>query len=123
MADGYENAFSRSLSLEKNRRYVVSRSPSMASNKLPEAGTTYFDEVLWGYDLIKNEFDPCIYKKISGSAIAYLVLYVDDILLMGNDFKMLDDIKAWLSIQFFMNNMGEAAYILCFEIYSDLEGC
>ncbi|KAL0411115.1 UNVERIFIED_CONTAM: Retrovirus-related Pol polyprotein from transposon RE2 [Sesamum latifolium] len=55
---------------------------------------TRFDEVIRGYDFIKNDCDPCIYKKISGSSVAYLVLYVDDILLIGNDVKMLRDIKA-----------------------------
>ncbi|KAL0448606.1 UNVERIFIED_CONTAM: hypothetical protein Slati_1417000 [Sesamum latifolium] len=61
---------------------------------------TCFDEVIWGYDFIKNEHDPCVYKKISGSSVAYLVLYVDDILLIGNDVKVLGDIKAWLSTVF-----------------------
>ncbi|KAL0402289.1 UNVERIFIED_CONTAM: Retrovirus-related Pol polyprotein from transposon RE2 [Sesamum latifolium] len=54
----------------------------------------------------KNEHDPCIYKKISGSLVAYLVLYVNDILLIGNDVKVLGDIKAWLSTQFSMKYMG-----------------
>ncbi|KAL0448782.1 UNVERIFIED_CONTAM: hypothetical protein Slati_1434600 [Sesamum latifolium] len=56
-------------------------------------------------------------KKVSGSSIAYLVLYVDDILLIGNDVKMLGDIKAWLSTQFSMKDMGEASYILGIKIY------
>ncbi|KAL0455190.1 UNVERIFIED_CONTAM: hypothetical protein Slati_0858200 [Sesamum latifolium] len=34
------------------------------------------------------EFDPCVYKKISGILLAYLVLYVDGIFLIGNDVKM-----------------------------------
>ncbi|KAL0361333.1 UNVERIFIED_CONTAM: Retrovirus-related Pol polyprotein from transposon RE2 [Sesamum radiatum] len=55
---------------------------------------TRFDEVIRGYDFIKNEHDPCVYKKISKSSVAYLVLYVYDILLIGNDVKMLGDIKA-----------------------------
>ncbi|KAL0307618.1 UNVERIFIED_CONTAM: Retrovirus-related Pol polyprotein from transposon TNT 1-94 [Sesamum angustifolium] len=63
---------------------------------------THFDEVIQGYDFIKNEHDPCVCKKVSGSLVAYLVLYVDDILLIGNDFKMLGDIKTWLCTQFFM---------------------
>ncbi|KAL0457931.1 UNVERIFIED_CONTAM: Retrovirus-related Pol polyprotein from transposon RE1 [Sesamum latifolium] len=67
----------------------------------------------------KNDYDPCVYKKISGSSIAYLVLYVDDILLIGNDVKMLGDIKAWLSTQFSMKDMGEASYILGIKIYRD----
>ncbi|KAL0463249.1 UNVERIFIED_CONTAM: hypothetical protein Slati_0212500, partial [Sesamum latifolium] len=66
-----------------------------------------------------NDYDPCIYKKISGSSVAYLVLYVDDILLIGNDVKMLGDIKAWLSTQFSMKDMGEASYILGIKIYRD----
>ncbi|KAL0404280.1 UNVERIFIED_CONTAM: Retrovirus-related Pol polyprotein from transposon TNT 1-94 [Sesamum radiatum] len=80
---------------------------------------TRFDEVIRGYDFIKNDYDPCVYKKISGSSVAYLVLYVDDILLIGNDVKMLGDIKVWLSTQFSMKNMGEASYILGIEIYRD----
>ncbi|KAL0378534.1 UNVERIFIED_CONTAM: Retrovirus-related Pol polyprotein from transposon RE1 [Sesamum radiatum] len=80
---------------------------------------TRFDEVILGYDFIKNDFDPCVHKKISGSSIAYLVLYVDDILLIGNDVKMLGDIKAWLSTQFSMKDMGEASYILGIKIYWD----
>ncbi|KAL0406097.1 UNVERIFIED_CONTAM: Retrovirus-related Pol polyprotein from transposon TNT 1-94 [Sesamum latifolium] len=80
---------------------------------------TRFDEVIRGYDFIKNDYDPCIYKKISGSSVAYFVLYVDDILLIGNDVKMFGDIKAWLSTQFSMKDMGEASYILGIKIYRD----
>ncbi|KAL0434840.1 UNVERIFIED_CONTAM: Retrovirus-related Pol polyprotein from transposon RE2 [Sesamum radiatum] len=80
---------------------------------------TRFDEVIRGYDFIKNDYDPCVYKKISGISVAYLVLYVDDILLIGNDVKMLGDIKAWLSTQFSMKDMGEASYILGIKIYKD----
>ncbi|KAK4381430.1 Retrovirus-related Pol polyprotein from transposon TNT 1-94 [Sesamum angolense] len=58
-----------------------------------------------GYNFIKNEFDPCVQKKISRSTVAYLVLYVDDILLIGNDVKMLGDVKAWLSNQFSIKDM------------------
>ncbi|KAL0402016.1 UNVERIFIED_CONTAM: hypothetical protein Slati_4231500 [Sesamum latifolium] len=80
---------------------------------------THFDEVVRGYNFIKNDYDPCIYKKISGSSIAYLVLYVDDILLIENDVKMLGDIKAWLSTQFSMKDTGESSYIIGIKIYRD----
>ncbi|KAK4397625.1 Retrovirus-related Pol polyprotein from transposon TNT 1-94 [Sesamum angolense] len=26
-----------------------------------------FDEVIWVYDFVKNNFDPCVYKKVSGA--------------------------------------------------------
>ncbi|KAL0409627.1 UNVERIFIED_CONTAM: Retrovirus-related Pol polyprotein from transposon RE2 [Sesamum radiatum] len=59
---------------------------------------THFDEIIRGYDFIRNEHNPCIYKKTSRRSVAFLVLYVDDILLIGNDVKMLGEIKAWLSM-------------------------
>ena len=38
---------------------------------------------------MKNEDEPCVYKKVSGSAIVFLVLHVDDILLIGKDISTL----------------------------------
>ncbi|KAL0434598.1 UNVERIFIED_CONTAM: hypothetical protein Sradi_0167700 [Sesamum radiatum] len=38
---------------------------------------------------------------------------------LGNDVKMLGHIKAWLSTQFSMKDMGEASYILGIKIYRD----
>ncbi|KAL0287935.1 UNVERIFIED_CONTAM: Retrovirus-related Pol polyprotein from transposon TNT 1-94 [Sesamum calycinum] len=78
-----------------------------------------FDEVIWGYDLVKNDFDLCVYKKVSGSSIVFLVLYVDNILLIENDIKILGDTKAWLSTQLSMKDLGEASYILRIKISRD----
>ena len=49
----------------------------------------HFDESVKGFGFVKNEDEPCVYKKISGSTIVFLVLYVDDILLIGNDIPTL----------------------------------
>ena len=51
------------------------------------------DEAIRSYGFIKNEYEPCVYKKVSGSQITFLVLYVDDILLIGNDVGMLTSVK------------------------------
>ena len=60
-----------------------------------------------------------IYKKVSGSSVAFLILYVDDILLMGNDIEFLENVKAYLNKSFSMKDLGEAAYILGIKIYRD----
>ena len=78
-----------------------------------------FDETIKSFDFIKNVDEPCVYKKTSGSAIVFLVLYVDDILLIGNDIPMLQSVKVWLSNQFSMKDLGEASYILGIKIYRD----
>ena len=41
-----------------------------------------FDEVITGFGFIKREEDSCLYKKLSGSSIVFLILYVDDILFI-----------------------------------------
>jgi hypothetical protein len=51
--------------------------------------------------------------------VAFLVLYVDDILLIGNDVKLLESVKEYLNSQFSMKDLGEATYILGIKIYRD----
>ena len=78
-----------------------------------------FDESVKEFGFIKNEDEPCVYKKVSGSAIVFMVLYVDDILLIGNDIPTLQNVKSWLGKYFSMKDLGEVAYILGIKIYKD----
>ncbi|GKB84129.1 retrotransposon protein, putative, ty1-copia subclass, partial [Tanacetum coccineum] len=78
-----------------------------------------FDEEIKKYGFTQNPDEPCVYKRASGSIIVFLILYVDDILLMGNNIPMLQDVKSWLGKCFAMKDLGEAAYILGIKIYRD----
>ncbi|KAK9044819.1 hypothetical protein V6N11_058710 [Hibiscus sabdariffa] len=69
--------------------------------------------------LQRNEDEPCVYKKFSGSIVSFLILYVDDILIIGNDIPTLQSVKTWLSSCSSMKDLGEAAYILGVKIYRD----
>ena len=71
------------------------------------------------YGFIQTYREASIYKKVSGSSVAFLILYVDDILLIGNDIEFLDSIKGYLNKNFSMKDLGEAAYILGIKIYRD----
>ena len=53
----------------------------------------HFDSMIKAYGCIHTFGEACIYKKVSGSSVAFLILYVDDILLIGNDIEFLDSIK------------------------------
>ena len=44
--------------------------------------------------------------------VVFLVLYVDDILLIGNDVETLSNVKKWIAKQFQMKDLGEESYIL-----------
>jgi hypothetical protein len=78
-----------------------------------------FDEVVKGFGFRQSEEEPCVYKKESGSAVVFLILYVDDILLIGNDIPMLQTVKTSLNNSFSMKDLGEATYILGIKIYRD----
>ena len=67
----------------------------------------------------KNEDEPCVYKKASGSIVVFLILYVDDILLIGNDVPTLLNVKKWLGKSFSMKDLGVAETILGITIYGD----
>ncbi|VFQ84487.1 unnamed protein product [Cuscuta campestris] len=58
-------------------------------------------------------------KPIGESVIVFLILYVDDILLMGNDVPALTSVKTWLSENFAMKDLGNASYALGIRIYRD----
>ncbi|GJV50330.1 retrotransposon protein, putative, ty1-copia subclass [Tanacetum coccineum] len=60
-----------------------------------------------------------ISKPTSGSNVTFLILYVDDILIMGNHIPMLQDVKSYLGRCFAMKDLGEAAYIFRIKIYKD----
>ncbi|KAJ9561918.1 hypothetical protein OSB04_007078 [Centaurea solstitialis] len=77
----------------------------------------HFDERIKEFGFAKSEFKPCVYTKFTGSIVTFLVFYVDDILLIGNDVPTLQSVKSWLSKCFQMKDLREAAYILGIKIY------
>ena len=78
-----------------------------------------FDEVVKSFGFSQNKEEACVYKKASGSALVFLILYVDDILLIRNDIPLMEDVKASLRKSLSKKDLGEAAYILGIKIYRD----
>ena len=64
-----------------------------------------FDEMIKALGFIQTYGEVYIYKKVSGSSVAFLILYVDDILLIGNDIEFLDSIKGYLNKSFSMKDL------------------
>jgi hypothetical protein len=64
-----------------------------------------FDQVVKGFGFLQNEEEACVYKKESGSSIVFLILYVDEILLIVNDIPMLESIKTSLKNSFFYEGL------------------
>ena len=71
-----------------------------------------FHEKVKEYGFSRSPDESYIYVKASGSVVVFLVLNVDDILLIGNNVPELKSGKAWLGKCFAMKDLGEAAYII-----------
>ena len=48
--------------------------------------------------------------------MVFMILYVDDILLIRNDIGLLSLVKIWLSTQFQIRGLGGAQYILYIKV-------
>ena len=79
----------------------------------------HFDKAIKSFDFIKNKKKICAYKSVSGSIITFLILYMNDILLIRNDILMLISIERWLFKEFSMKDLGEVSYILEIKVYRD----
>ena len=63
-----------------------------------------FNDTITTFGFKENNVDRCIYLKVNGSKFIFLVLYVDDILLVTNDLGSLYETKKFLSKSFEMKD-------------------
>ncbi|KAG8497142.1 hypothetical protein CXB51_008390 [Gossypium anomalum] len=79
-----------------------------------------FDSFMTFHDFKRSSFDSCVYfKKNSDGSFMYLLLYVDDMLIAAKDKGKIRKVKAQLSEEFEMKNLGPAKKILGMEIHRD----
>ena len=78
-----------------------------------------FNETIKTYGFEQSPDEACVYKLIKDQAVVFLILYVDDILLIGNNVELLTNVKKWLTEHFQMKDLGEASYVLGIKIYRD----
>ncbi|GJT00293.1 retrotransposon protein, putative, ty1-copia subclass [Tanacetum coccineum] len=67
-----------------------------------------FDDEIKKFGFTQNRDEPCVYQKASGSYVTFLILYVDDILIMGNNIPMLQDVKSYLGKCFAMKDLEQS---------------
>ena len=78
-----------------------------------------FNQAVKSFGFLQNPDEPCVYKKCERKVVCFLVLYVDDILLIGKDVAVLSIVKDWLASTFDMKDLGEVSYILGIKLIRD----
>ena len=95
----------------KKSLYGLKQSPRMWYQK--------FDTYIQGLGFTRSKEDHYVYFKLIGDRVIYLVLYVDDMLLIGNDKEIIQNLKTQLFSKFDMKDLGAANYIFGMEIKRD----
>ncbi|GKF84853.1 retrotransposon protein, putative, ty1-copia subclass, partial [Tanacetum coccineum] len=85
---------------------------------------TYYDYEIWQMDVKTAFLNGHLSEKVymmqpEGFLNPKYPNRFDDILIMGNNIPMLQDVKSYLGRCFVMKDLGEAAYILGIKIYRD----
>jgi transposase InsO family protein len=96
----------------KMSMYGLKQSPRMWYQK--------FDTYMLGLGSTRRKKDHCVYFKLIGDHLIYLVLYVDD-MLIGNNKKIIQDVKTQLSSKFDMKDLDASNLILGMEKRSKKE--
>lgn len=75
-----------------------------------------------GNGYCRSKFDNCVYHmKLSNGSFVYLLLYVDDMLVVAKNMFEINKLKAQLSGEFEMKDLGVAKKILGVEIHGTEE--
>ncbi|RVW51035.1 Retrovirus-related Pol polyprotein from transposon TNT 1-94 [Vitis vinifera] len=78
-----------------------------------------FDNFMHRIGFKRCEADHCCYVKSFDNSYIILLLYVDDMLIVGSDIEKINNLKKQLSKQFAMKDLGVAKQILGMRIIRD----
>ena len=75
--------------------------------KSPKCWNTKFDSLMKEKGFVRSENDFCLYSKILSVSKTYILLYVDDVLLLGTHLTEVKKIKDILNKNFSMKDLGQ----------------
>ncbi|KAL5831968.1 hypothetical protein ACOSQ4_017322 [Xanthoceras sorbifolium] len=74
----------------------------------------------WGFT--NSQFDVSLFYRSAGSKVILLLVYVDDILITGNDLILIQQVIKDLNSCFALKTLGSVNYFLGFEAYRNDDG-
>ena len=85
--------------IAKNQKHMVCKLKRSVCGlkQASRSWNTRFDQAIKSFGFKQNLDEPCMYKRHQHKVVMLQVLYVDDILLIGNDVGVMSSIKVWLS--------------------------
>jgi hypothetical protein len=90
--------------------------------RLKQAGWTWYqklDACLDEIGLTQTTTDNCVYQRFDSQKVLLITVYVNDLIILSNDGRMMTELKEKLSEHFDMKDLGEIKYCLGFQVICD----
>ena len=69
-----------------------------------------------------SHYDLALFLRRTNKGTIFLLLYVDDMIITGDDLSGIQELKNFLSQQFEMKDLGHLSYFLGLEITHSTDG-
>ena len=101
--------------------FAVCVAPFTASSRLLGLGSSVFPPLSLML-VLSPAHDPALFVHTSHRGRTLLLLYVDDMIITGDDSQFIDFVKQRLSDKFLMSDLGPLLYFLGLEVSSTSDG-
>ena len=88
----------------------------------PRAWFGKFSQAVEQFGMLKSKSDHSVFYKRSVAGIILLVVYVDDIVITGNDTRGISSLKSFIHTQFHTKDLGVLKYFLGVEVTRSKQG-
>ena len=110
-----------SLSVESNKVYYLQRA-LYGLKQAPRAWFAKFSSTISHLGYMVSHYDSALFLRRIDKGTILLLLYVDDIIITGDDLSGIQELKDFLSQQFEMKDLGHLSYFLGLEITHSTDG-
>ena len=110
-----------SLSIESNKVFHLWRA-LYGLKQAPRAWFAKFSSTIFRLGYTTSSYDFALFLRRTDKDIILLLLYVDNMIIIGDDLNDIQELKDFLSQQFEMKDLGHLSYFLGLEITHFTDG-
>ncbi|KAK6145605.1 hypothetical protein DH2020_022425 [Rehmannia glutinosa] len=112
--EGYLKAKNGEVCLLKRRLYGLKQASRQWNLE--------FSDKLINFGFVQSSHDNCLFVKKTGAHFLALIIYVDDVIIIGNSASLICSLKNYLHDLFAIKDLGSAKYFLGLELLRTDQG-